>query len=203
MAARRPPAQPGQQSARLVQIAGADRDQRQQFAGLIAATAPHRRQRLERLGQLGRVGRVELTLGREQQSPRSRSIGSSPLAAASCVERRQRSGLILLASLRLRFLQPCQCREAGRCRRPRGPRTARPPRPAGRRPGSLGGGEAQGLGGPRLRRHWSQPTLPAVPTTISTASARTRAAVAAPQPRDLVAPQLLVDLADELFRFHA
>jgi hypothetical protein len=33
--------------------------------------------------------------------------------------------------------------------------------------------------------------------------AHDRTAVAPPQPGQLVAPQLLVDLADELFRFHA
>ena len=134
---------------------------------------------------------------------RSRSIGSSPVVVASCVECGQGSGLVLLAELGFRFLSRASAAKpvlpsaasAANCSAASAPWPAASARSA-----------AAKRSASAARSRW----LPLVPADLGRGADhdqhgdaehdRRRSGAKAREP---VAPQLLVDLADELFRFHA
>ena len=156
--ARRPGSRPGPRA----RAPGCARARRRRPAAPASGSA--------RPGRRCRAGARPRAAGRDRAAS-----GSSGVAAASASRAADGPRLVLQRQLRLRLLQPRQRREAGlalggqrreplgrlglavgRERRPRRRRSAAPRRPA------------------RAARHWSQPTLPAVPTTTSTARATTR-----------------------------
>ena len=176
-AARRPPcsARPGC-AARLVEGAGADRDQRQELAGLVAPGCARGGQGLQLLLER-RPGRRCRAAARPRAGCRARA-GSGrlrpPAARPSSAARAPAASF--WPSLASASLQPGQRGEArlalGRQGRELGGRLG----VVARQQRLLGRGEARR---PRPRApaaaQWSQPTLAAVPTTISTATPRTMA----------------------------